>query len=270
MVRLPRSSDIALTTPGGLFSARYTRSSRAGIRLPSTRITCRLGSTLAPNLRTVSPSTSTRPAPISSSQYLRLPSPAAARTFCSRTPPGTSTSESRAPPSALRLSSSPLPGRPARSRRRSAPGAATCAILFVLDVVGQERRKLGKLVQAGQAEPFEEVVGRAEQDGSGLRVRARLLDQAAQCERPHHAVAVHPAHSGHLGSAHRLPVGDDGQRLERGLGEPYFLAVAHEPLDHLRVLRPGVKAPAARDRAQLEAAPLGEVLLCQAPQLVRH
>jgi hypothetical protein len=64
--------------------------SRAGIRLPSTRMIWCSGSTRAPNRRTVCPSTSTRPAPISSSQCLRLPTPASARTFCSRTPPGTS------------------------------------------------------------------------------------------------------------------------------------------------------------------------------------
>ncbi len=38
-VRLPRSSDIAVSTPAGLFSARYTRSWRDGMRSPSTRIT---------------------------------------------------------------------------------------------------------------------------------------------------------------------------------------------------------------------------------------
>src|SRR2546429_6314078 len=69
------------------------------MRRPSTRMICCSGSTLAPYLRTISPSTSTRPSPISSSQYRRLPRPAAASTFCSRTPPGTSVSESRSPSS---------------------------------------------------------------------------------------------------------------------------------------------------------------------------
>src|SRR3984957_15494947 len=74
------------------------------MRIPSTRMTWCAGSTRAPNRRTVSPSTSTRPSPISSSQCRRLPTPAAASTFCSRTPPGTSMRLSR--PSSSRSKSS--------------------------------------------------------------------------------------------------------------------------------------------------------------------
>ena len=44
------------------------------------------GSTRTPISRIGRPSTSTRPAAISSSQARRLPTPAAARTFCRRTP----------------------------------------------------------------------------------------------------------------------------------------------------------------------------------------
>src|SRR5215467_8571375 len=78
MVLRPRSSDIAVSTPRGLLNARYTTSWRAGMRLPSTRMIWVSGSTRAPNRRTTCPSTSTRPAPISSSQCRLLPTPAAA------------------------------------------------------------------------------------------------------------------------------------------------------------------------------------------------
>src|SRR5262249_5937298 len=49
----------------------------------------------------------------------------------------------------------------------------------ILDLVGQERREVGQLVQAGQAEALQEVRGRAVEDGAGLVFGARLLDQAA-------------------------------------------------------------------------------------------
>src|SRR6266702_1660545 len=186
------------------------------MRFPSTLITWVLGSTRAPKRRTISPSTSTRPAPIISSQLRRLPTPAAASTFCNRTPPGTSVSESRSPGSTPQSSSSSasraragcvrgdvgreLPGR--RSRM-----AGLTRILLVVDLVGQERRELGQLVQAGQAEPLQEVPGGAEQDGAGLLVGSRLLDQPAQAQRAHPAVAVDAAHRRHLGPADGLPVG---------------------------------------------------------------
>src|ERR1022692_2903758 len=73
MVGLPRLSDIVVSTPTGLFSARYTRSSRPGIRRPSTLMIWTCGSTRAPYLRTISPSTSTLPSPIISSQCRRVP-----------------------------------------------------------------------------------------------------------------------------------------------------------------------------------------------------
>src|SRR5262245_12719243 len=95
------------------------------MRLPSTLMIWWSGSTLAPYRRTISPSTSTRPSPISCSQCLRLPTPAAASTFCRRTPPGTSTSES-CPGSAVTpmpgAVSPPLaPGRPSRCGRPAGP-----------------------------------------------------------------------------------------------------------------------------------------------------
>src|SRR5215471_1489775 len=93
------------------------------MRLPSTLMIWCSGSTLAPYRRTVSPSTSTRPSAISSSQCLRLPRPAAASTFCSRTPPGTSMRESRSPSPNSSSAAPPAGLRPPvpAPRRRGAP-----------------------------------------------------------------------------------------------------------------------------------------------------
>src|SRR5262245_33808465 len=377
----PRSSDMVVTTPAGLLSARYTRSWRLGTRLPSTLMTCRSGSTLAPYRRTICPSTSTRPSAISSSHRRRLPTPAAASTFCRRTPPGTSVSEScpgssvRSMPrgvfpppalSALPCTSGCLTGRrrpprrsrpsraraliariarilsrpgtvrargtarirapgvtgvrrtlrvqsagrgggtaaaprtagaretakiPSTSRAREtatvpgttrvwstargrgivkAPGIAWAmgagdarrvllGAVGILDLVGQERREVGQLVQAGQAEALQEVRGRAVEDGAGLVFGARLLDQAAQGQGTHDRVTVDTPHGRDPRAAERMPVGDHGQRLQRGLGQPDLLPVADESLHHRCALLAGIEAPATRHLAQVESPAFGGV-----------
>src|SRR5216684_6711648 len=109
------------------------------------------GSTLAPNLRTIWPSTSTRPAPMSSSQARLLPTPAAASTFCSRTPPGTSVSESRSPSLTAAGTGGGL--RPERSRALliAGTGGLPDGIRGLLDLIGEEGREVGEVVEAGQA-----------------------------------------------------------------------------------------------------------------------
>src|SRR5258708_4964878 len=193
MVGRPRASDIAVRTPAGLFRATQTRSSRAGIRRPSTRMTWRWGSTRAPNRRTISPSTSTRPSPIISSQCLRLPTPAAASTFCSRIPPGTSTSVS-------------WPSWAPWSRPR---WLMTC-VWLVVKVIGKERGELGQRVEAGQPQSLQEVRGRREQDRARPGIGAGLLDQPAQDQEADHAVAADAADGGYPGAANRL-AGDAGR-----------------------------------------------------------
>src|SRR5580692_4591304 len=224
----------------------------------------RCGSTRAPYLRTTSPSTSTRPSPIISSQCLRLPTPAAASTFCSRTPPGTSTSESRSSSAWSRPSSSrPPTSRPPATRSRWSRSRWSrlrwlmTRVSLVVDVVRQERGQLRQRIQTRQAEPLQEVPGRREQDRARLRVGACLLHQPAKHQGADHAVAVDAAHRRYPGAAHRLPVGDDGQGLERRLGQPDLLAVAHESLHDRGALLAGVVTPAAGHLAQLEAALLG-------------
>src|ERR1700761_3691934 len=264
---------------------------RAGMRLPSTRMTWFSGSTRAPNLRTICPSTSTRPAPTISSQCRLLPTPAAASTFCSRTPPGTSVRSSRSPSSARSSSSSKPMLRSARSLALASGDSCASAgegwavraswcvspgplrprafiVLDVLDVLWQERRQVRQLVQGRHSEALKEVAGGAVQDRAGLGVGPRVLNEPAQHERPDHAVAVDAAHRGDSGPADRLPVGDDGQGLKRRLGEPDFLAVPDEPLDERGAVFSSIEAPAARYLPQVEAAAVPGVLAREGTQAV--
>ena len=80
-----------------------------------------------------------------------------------------------------------------------------------------------------------------------------LDDQPAREQGAHDAVDVDPADRRHPRPGDRLPVGDDGERLQRRLAEPAALAVPEELLDDLGVRRPGVDAHAAGDLAQLDA-----------------
>src|SRR4051794_10475649 len=72
-------------------------------------------------------------------------------------------------------------GRP--ERRTRTPGSAPTSAVGVLvgpgPGVGQQRRQLGQLVQAGQAQPFQEQRGRHVEPTAGVRVGAGLPDQSA-------------------------------------------------------------------------------------------
>src|SRR5580704_14015591 len=252
------------------------------MRIPSTRMIWCCGSTRAPNRRTVSPSTSTRPSPISSSQCRRLPTPAAASTFCSRTPPGTSIRLSRSSSTSKSSGSWPRPalagegGRAGGVSRRAddsrgvlggrPPGPAPSGplvlinrILNVFDVLGQEGGEVREFLQAGQAEPLQEIPGRPVENSPRLALGAGLFHQSAERQRAQHTVAVDAADRRHPRPVDRLPVRHHGQRLQGGLGQPHLLPVPDEPLDYRRALGPGVEAPATRYLAQVEATLLGVV-----------
>ena len=77
-----------MTTPRGLFNSKYRRRPPAPIRRPSTRTSSAAGSALAPGIDTTAPLTVTRPSRISDSAARRDATPAAAISFCSRTPSG--------------------------------------------------------------------------------------------------------------------------------------------------------------------------------------
>ena len=221
----PRSSDIAESTPRGLFSARYTRSSRTLITSPSTRMTAVAGSTRVPIAATRRPSTETRPAAISSSQARREPSPAAASTFCSRTP-----SSVRISASSCHSSSSSRAARSGSSGASEGSSSSDCRPI--------------------RSRNSSEVRNRL---GAALRLDADLDDQPAGEQGADDAVDVHAADRRHPRARHRLAVRDHGERLERGLAEPGALAVLQELLDLRREHRAGVEPEAARRLAQLEA-----------------
>ncbi|CAB4973770.1 unannotated protein [freshwater metagenome] len=76
-----------------------------------------------------------------------------------------------------------------------------------------------------------------------------LLDETARNKGPDHAIDVHAPDRADPPSRDRLPVGDHGEGLERGLGEPRLLAVEHPALDEGRAFGPRVVAPSAGDLA---------------------
>ena len=123
------------------------------IRSPSTRMTAVAGSTRTPISRTIAPSTSTRPAAISSSHARRLAD--AGR------------GEHLLQPDPLRASSV---GHQFNLRvRLNRYPSSRCP---------EDRRQRGQFVQRAQPEPLQEVAGRPVEERSALRVRPALLDQA--------------------------------------------------------------------------------------------
>ena len=122
-------------------------------------------------------------------------------------------------------------------------------------LVRGELLQVGQLAQALEAEALEECLGGGVADGLGaLRVSARLSHEALVDEARDDAVGVDAADGLHALACHGLVVGDDGQGLERGLGEPAGVPAHDERLDLVVERRVGEQAPAAGDLAQLEAA----------------
>ncbi len=108
--------------------------------------------------------------------------------------------------------------------------------------------------QVAQVEELEELLrGAVQQRPARLVALADDLDQVPLEQRLDDRAAVHPADVLDLGPGHRLAVGDDRQRLERGAGEPLRLDL-EEAAHELRVGRVGAKLPAARDLVQDDAA----------------
>ena len=127
--------------------------------------------------------------------------------------------------------------------------------------VGQQRCDVGQVGQRRQPQPLQEQLGGRESRCAGVGVGAGLGDQPARQQRPHHRVDVDAAHRADPRPGHRLPVGDHGQRLQRGAGQLRPGAVEQQPLDVRRVPRPGVHPPAAAGLAQVDAAVAGGELV---------
>ena len=178
---------------------------------------------------------------------MRLPTPDCARSFCSRMPLSLvdicyATLESSW--SHHRLSSkSSTPGRNGASDGRSSIEVPRCARGSSVEVPYRCAR---------------------------VRVAAPLLDQAAVEQRSHDAVDVDASDRRDPAAGHRLPVGDDRQRLEGGLCQPGVLSVAARTAPRRRERLAGVEAPPTGHVAQLEAAPGLVVLLGERGQRLDH
>src|SRR4029079_12727795 len=92
---------------------------------------------------------------------------------------------------------------------------------------------LGEVVQArelkepGETEDALEERRRLVADRTALLVAARFGDQPSLDQTGNGRVGRHPANAGDLRARDRARVGDDRERLERGLREPTL----HRPLD---------------------------------------
>ncbi len=117
-----------------------------------------------------------------------------------------------------------------------------------------ELAQRGQRGQVLQREELEELAGGAVEDGPArLLLLAEDLDELPLQQRLHHRAAVDAADLLDLGAGHRLPVGDDGQRLERGAGEPLRLHL-EEAAGEGRVVGRGAELPAARHLVEHDAA----------------
>src|SRR3954451_18968615 len=103
-------------------------------------MTAVVGSTFVPRRVTISPSTSTSPASMSSSHLRRLATPDCASSFCSRIRPSSSVSIA-------------VGGYLGGRIRHLADGLLEVHVVHV----GHERRQLRELVQRRDADPLEEV-----------------------------------------------------------------------------------------------------------------
>src|SRR6195952_3242593 len=237
----PRSSDMVESMPGILLSARYTWSSRNTIRLPSTCTTALSGSMRRPISLTTRPSTFTRPSLISSSALRREATPAAASTFCNRTPSSLPSS-----------SSTPSLIRPVFFRWVERRLAFELSVIFEGINFREQGAKGRKVLEGGEPEPFDEQLGGAVQQSAGFGVLPDFFDQAARDQSADDAVDVDATDTGDAGPGDRLPVGDDGQSFQGRSGQPALLAARDETFDHRGEPVAGVEAPAAAHLAQLD------------------
>ncbi len=122
-------------------------------------------------------------------------------------------------------------------------------------LVGRKVLEGRQLADAPQAKVLEEQARRApELCLAAVGGAAHLAHEALLAQRGDDAVGVDAADGADALARDGLVVGDDGERLERGLREAPRVP-AHHVVSHLVVVGGvGEQAPAARDLAQLEAA----------------
>src|ERR1700709_2782851 len=155
------------------------------MRLPSTWTTALSGSMRRPISLTTSPSTLTRPSRMSSSDLRREATPAAASTFCRRTPSSLPSS-----------SSTPSLIRPVFFRWVERRLAFDFSVIFEGINFREQGAKGRQVLEAGQPEPFGEQFGGAVQQAAGFGVLPDLVDQAAGEQGTDDAVDIDTADAG--------------------------------------------------------------------------
>ena len=183
-----------------------------GIREPSTRTTSESGSTRIPCSVTSRPFTSTRPSLISCSAARRDATPAAASTFCRRTPsqPLSLLSLLDRPFDRLRARFDRLRARRAHGQLSSAPPRAPRPRAGAGPAAAAPRA-LSSPIRSRKCPVVANVTA------PGVDVVSGLGDQPAGEQRADHAVHVDPADGRDAAPGDRLGVGDDRQRLQRRL-----------------------------------------------------
>ena len=102
------------------------------------------------------------------------------------------------------------PGRPTGSSSASSTASMS----------GSSGPSDGQVREIREAQPVEEQLGGPVEDAAGVRVGAVLGDQAPRRQRADHAVDVDAANGRDPRARDRLPVRDDGQRLQCRLRQP--------------------------------------------------
>ena len=88
-----------------------------------------------------------------------------------------------------------------------------------------------------------------------------LLDKVPVQQQPHGIGAVHATDLVHIGPCGGLIVGDDGQHLQRRLGQLGGLAYLKGPTDNVGILRGGAQLPAVLQTQQPHPTPLKAVIV---------
>ena len=93
-------------------------------------------------------------------------------------------------------------------------------------------RHLGKLLERDQMEHAQEFLRRAVEPGPSRHLEpSALLDELTLLQKSHRVRAVHAAHLIDIGARGRLIIGDDGQHLQRRLGQPRRLPILQSLAD---------------------------------------
>src|SRR6185436_9828887 len=294
--RLPGSAQVE-RYPRGLFRRIDTGGSGEPSLRPSTRMVSVPMRARLPSWVTTRPLTVTLPSRIHTSTWRREANPAAAMIFCNLSPSAGWTGSFflvMGPSISLRrcvqgfdnsvlIPATRIPGICRQWLRADFGTAGEHSFLHLVacscrGILGRlSRRDSRKILQAGeicqtvQPEVDEEFFRRAVKNGLSHHLfPSQGPNEPTLQEGLQHTHRVGPSEGLDLGSRHRLPVGDDGQSLKGGPGEPDPIALAIQRPDPGVVLRPGLHAVAARHLDDADAARQCGILEYQLIQRAAH